>query len=143
VRAATLARISLLAVAAATFLAIFYAQELKREDPLLKYALPAVVRFQPTGPRAPHVTRDAHFDLRTSVNDTLVVAVVSDRTGRTVTTLPAVAMTAYRHRHLSWDGRAAHGAFAPPGIYTLAIHFVRAGQTVKPALTIHLEGPAA
>jgi hypothetical protein len=73
----------------------------------------------------------------------LVVAIVSQRSGRTVTTLPAVQMTAYRHRHLSWDGRAAGGALAPPGTYTLAVHFVRAGQTVKPALTLHLEGSAA
>ena len=142
-RAATLAGISLVAVAAATFLAIFYAQELKREDPLLKYAWPAVVRFKPVGPLPPHVYRDAHFHLRTSVEDTLVVPIVSRRTGRTVAVLPRLPVVAYRHRSPSWDGRAANGALAPAGAYSLAIRFVHAGQTVKPALTLQLEGPSA
>jgi hypothetical protein len=143
VRAATLARISLLLVAAATFLAIFYAQELKREDPLLKAAWPPVVTFRPTGPLPPHIYRDAHFHLRTSVNDVLVVSVVSRHTGRIVAVLPRLAMRAYEHRSPSWDGRTATGALAPPGDYTLSVHFVHAGDTVKPALTIRLEAPAA
>jgi hypothetical protein len=151
-RAATLAGISLVAVAVATFLAIFYAQELKRQDPLLKYACSAlarfstcvtVVSFQPSGPRAPHVNRAAHFRLRTSVNDTLVVSIVSERSGHTVRILPAVPMIAYEHRSLTWDGRTAQGTPAPPGRYRLAIHFVHANSTVKPILTLQLEGPPA
>jgi hypothetical protein len=143
VRAATLARLSLVLVAAATFVAIFYAQELKREDPLLKRYWPLVVTFRPTGPLPPHVYRDAHFHLRTSVSDTLVVSIVSRRTGRIVAVLPSLAMRAYQHRSPSWDGRTASRTLAPPGVYTLSIRFVNADQTVKPALMLHLEGPAA
>jgi hypothetical protein len=143
VRAATLARLSLVVVAAATFLAIFYAQELKREDPLLKRAWPLVVTFRPIGAAQPHVYRDAHFHLRTSVDDTLVVSIVSRRTGRVVAVLPPLAVRAYQHRSPTWDGRTATRTFAPPGNYTLSVRFVDAGQTVKPALTLHLEGPAA
>jgi hypothetical protein len=143
VRAATLARLCLVVVAAATFLAIFYAQELKREDPLLKFAWPAVIRFQPTGPLPPHVSRDAHFHLRTSVNDTLVISIVSRRSGRTVAVLPPLPVLAYRHRSPTWDGRTADRALAPAGAYSLAVRFVHAAQTVKPALTLQLEGPAA
>ena len=142
-RAATLARLTLVLLAAATFLAIFYAQELKREDPLLKYAKPPVVRFRPVGPRQPHVSREAHFDLRTSVNDTLIVSIVSRGSGRTVAVLPPQPMQAYRHRALTWDGRTARGTLAPVGVYTLAIRFMRAQQTVRPPMTLHLEGAAA
>ncbi len=141
-RAATLARLTLVLLAAATFFAIFYAQELKREDPLLKYATPRVVRFQPVGPRQPHVSREAHFDLRTSVNDTLRVSIVSVASGRAVAVLPPAPMSAYRHRALAWNGRTARGVLAPVGAYMLAIRFVRAHQTVTPPMTLHLEGAA-
>ena len=80
-----LARLSLVVLVAATFLAIFYAQELKRQPPLLQYAEPgASLPFQPAGALAsPHVHRFAHFKVRgTSVGDTLAVSIVNERTGR-------------------------------------------------------------
>ena len=140
-RAATLARLSLVALVAATFLAIFYAQELKREAPLLQYAKPGAVTLRPVGPRPPHVYRFAHFDLRTNVADTLSVSIVARSNRRVVDVLAPAPMTAYHRRPFTWDGRTSAGALAPAGVYVLSIRFEHARRTVNPAMTISLEGP--
>jgi len=129
-------------VVVATFLAIFYAQELKGRPRLLLWPTAGVVRFQPTGVLAnPHLTRFAHFNVRASVGDTLEVAIVSRRSGRTVRVF-TVPVHEYRHRALTWDGRSAAGALQPPGTYEISVHFVRADQTVLAPKTLDLLGPS-
>jgi len=140
VRAATLARVSVALLAVATFLAIFYAQELKRRDPLLM--MPTghwVQRFQPAGPlRDPH--RYAHFDVKATVDDTLVVSIASARTGATVDTV-TLTVSKYRRAPISWNGRLRSGALAPPGRYRIRVHFEHGGQTIAPAAQLQLDGP--
>jgi hypothetical protein len=144
VRAATLARVSLLVLAAATFFAIFYAQELKREDPLLLRPYPGVLRFEPAGGGVAKsgIPEQAHFKVRASVDDLLDVAIVSKRTGRTVAVI-RVPVRKYVSVALAWDGRTPAGAAAAPGLYQLRVHFQRAGRTVQAPLTLHLLGPPA
>ena len=128
----------------ATFLAIFYAQERKRETPLLDAAWPAVVRFRPVGGAAsqPHLAREAHFKLRTSVGDALDVSIVSERSGRTVRVIDGVPVHAYRHRladlgrpHRRRRARAARHLPRPRALPALR-------HTVTPLLRLVLEGPA-
>jgi hypothetical protein len=144
VRAATLARVSLVVLAAATFFAIFYSQELKREDPLLLRPYAGVLRFEPAGGGLAKsgVVEEAHFHVRASVGDLLEVAIVSRRTGRTVAVI-TVPVREYVSVALAWDGRTAAGAVAAPGLYLLRVHFHRAGRTVQAPLTLHLLGSPA
>jgi hypothetical protein len=143
VRAATPARISLVALVIATFLAIFYAQEVKREAKLLNEPFSShVVSFQPVGPiTRPHVTREAHFHVRATVDDTLAVAIVDERSGRTERVL-VTRVHAYKHVDLTWNGRTATGTLAPPGRYRLSVHFERRDQTVTPTEQLALLGPS-
>lgn len=123
----------------ATFLALFYAQELKHQDPLIKGARPVRLTFRPSGPGVRH----AHFDVRTSVNDRLDVQIVSERAGRTVRTIPLRAH-AYIHVPVTWDGRTDAGAAAAPGTYLVRVHLERWDRTVPlRRIVLHLEGPAA
>ena len=142
-RAATLARISLAALVVATFLAILYAQERKREPALLDEPRGfGVVAFKPVGPLTGKVNRRAHFNVRATVDDTLAVSIIDERTGRTVVVLIR-RVHAGRHLPLSWNGRTPGGTLAPPGRYRLSVHFQRRDQTVQPALQLRLEGPRA
>ena len=142
-RAAALARASLVVLVLATVFAIFYAQELKRQDPLLQRPTRGTISFQPTGPlRNAHIHRFAHFDVRATVQDTLRVSIISERTRRTAFVI-VVAVPKYQSRPVSWDGRTAAGTPAPTGLYFLRVHFERHGQTVQPALLLALVGRSA
>jgi len=141
VRAAALARASFAALVIATFLAIFYAQELKHRDPLLEKPGAGTIRFKPVGPLpGPMVHREAHFHVKATVADTLQVSVVGERSGRVVRVL-VIDAPLYTTVHAFWDGRSKTGALAPPGLYALRIHFERHGQTVPAPLTLDLLGP--
>ncbi len=141
-RAPALARLTLAALVVATFLAIFYAQQLKGRPRLLLWPNPGVEPFQPVGPfMSPPVTRFAHFRVKASVGDTLEVSIVGARSGRTVRVY-TLRVREYRHRSLSWDGRDANAALEPPGSYDIRVRFVHAGQTVVAPLTLVLLGPS-
>jgi hypothetical protein len=142
VRAATLARLSLVALVAATFLAIFYAQELKREKKLLLRPYPGVEMFEPGGggKAVSGFDEEAHFSVRASVPDTLEVSIVSERTHRTVF-VTNVRVREYRSVPVTWDGRTAAGTPAPPGDYRLSIHFRDRDRTVQATLTLDLLRP--
>jgi hypothetical protein len=143
VGAASLARASLVVLVIATVLAVFYAQELKHQDPLLQEPRGGTIGFQPTGPLTnAHITRFAHFDVRATVQDTLRVSIISERTHATAFVI-VVSVPKYQHRAVSWDGRTAAGTLAPTGLYLLRVLFEHHGQTVQPALLLHLEAPPA
>ena len=142
VSAATLARVSFAVLVLATFLAIFYAQELKRQAPLLFSPTGGVIRFQPRGTiTTAHVTHFAHFKVKASVGDILVVSIVDARSGRTVRTY-TVPVHEYSHRSVSWDGLTTAGRPAPAGSYRVRVHFRAQGSTVEPALVLVLLGGA-
>ena len=141
-RAPALARLCLAVLVVATFLAIFYAQALKRRTQLLLRPYPGVRTFQPLGVRPRGVDREAHFFVRTSVPDTLRVAIVSGRGGRTVFTV-TVRLRKYVSSPVIWDGRSTSGSLSPAGDYVVAVHLQAENETVRPGLTLRLLGPAA
>ena len=71
-RAGAFARIVLGLLVLASVAAFFYAQALKREDPLVN-GHGGVTRFRPAGPGV----TEAHFHLKLSVNDVVDVAVLT------------------------------------------------------------------
>ena len=138
-----LAAAVLAALVLATFLAIFFAQELKRRPALL--AKPqgyGVISLQPVGTiTLPHVHHYAHLNVKATVGDQrLTLLVVSERSGRVVWSV-SFRVHEYTTVHVPWDGRTSSGALAPPGYYRLRVRFQHPDTTVDPALTLHLLGP--
>jgi hypothetical protein len=140
-RAATLARAALAVLVAASVGAFFIAQELKREAPLLKRPGSYTDPFQPAGDGHPF-DRAAHFDVRTTVGDSLDVAVLT-LSGRVVDVIAThLAVHEWRSVLLSWDGTTGAGTPAPAGLYELSVRLERAGQTViVPGFRLALKGP--
>jgi hypothetical protein len=143
-RAATLARVVLALLVVASVAALFYAQALKREAPLVRPVKGGTDTFQPGGSGTHGLLHQAHFRVRTSVDDVLDISVITPAEH-----LVAVVRTGLRvHRYretppLHWDGRTSGGALAPPGIYLVAVRFRRAGQTVTvPNFQLRLKGAA-
>jgi len=139
-RAGALAAAIFLALALATLLALFYAQGLKRQDPLVRLSWTAVSRFRPGGPGP----QEAHFDVQTSVDDLLAASIV-DSAGRVVRVLGPVVAHKYRHVSFAWDGRTSAGVPAPPGTYLVRVHLQHWDQTVPlppTKVTLRLEGPS-
>jgi hypothetical protein len=139
-RAATLARAALGLLVAASVAAFFYAQALKREDPLLKRPKSYTDTFQPSGARH-RLHRAAHFDVRASVADVLDISVVTP-SGRHVDVIAnGLHVREYRSVPLHWDGRTTAGTPAPPGLYELQVRFELAGQTlIAPGFRLLLKG---
>ncbi len=141
-RAATLARVSLVALALATFLAIFRAEELKREAPaLLLRPVPGVLRFEPGGGGAQRsgLRREAHFRVPAPVAAVLAGAGGSAAPGRRVFVF-RVPVHEYAIKHLAWNGTTSAGVPAAPGYYLLRIHFERRDETLQAGLTLALVG---
>jgi hypothetical protein len=137
VRAVTLARVILGLLVIASVAALFYAQLLKRRDPLVLHH-GGVTTFQPSGPDV----KQAHIHITVTVNDVLDVTVRSARTNRQVAVLARnFHDREYKRFELAWDGRTAAGALAPAGDYLVAVRFAKAGQTVVvPNFQLHLKG---
>jgi hypothetical protein len=131
----------LAALVLATFLAIFFAQELKRRPALLLAPIgTGTITFQPVGTiTLPHVHHYAHLWVRTTITDNLTVSIVSDRSGATERTF-SLRLHKYAGAHVVWNGRTT-GALAAPGDYRIVVHFATAGQAVEPLLTLRLVGP--
>jgi hypothetical protein len=125
-RATPLARAAFAALVAASFLAFFYAQELKGRDPLLKGWTHVDVRFPRTG------AKFAHFHVTATVSGPLSASVVAARGGRAVDVVHVVVHRYQRHA-IVWDGRTSAGAPAPPGVYHVTV-LVR-GASVPVTLT--------
>ena len=140
---ATLARVVLALLVLGSVAALFYAQALKREDPLVRPVTPGIDRFQPSG-TGRHELRQAHFRVRTTVNDLLDISVITTGSHQVAVIATALAAQKYREtRPLHWDGRTTAGTAATPGTYLLRIRFHRAGQTVTvPNFQLELKGPS-
>jgi len=113
-RATPLARAAFAALVAASFLAFFYAQELKGRDPLLKGWTHVDVRFPRAG------AQFAHFHVTATVSGPLSASVVAARGGRAVDVV-RVVVRRYRRADIVWDGRTSTGAPAPPGVYHVTV----------------------
>jgi hypothetical protein len=141
-RAATLARVVLALLVVASVAALFYAQALKHEAPLVSPVKGGIDTFQPGGTGGHGLLRQAHFRVRTSVDDVLDISVIT-----TAERLVAVLRTGLHVRHyretppLHWDGRTSAGVLAAPGTYLVAVRFRHAGQTVTvPSFQLLLKG---
>ncbi len=132
-RATPLARATFAALVVASFLAFFYAQELKHRDPLLNGWSRADVRFPRPG------SRFAHFHVRATVSGPLSASIVAARDGRTVDVV-RVVVRRYRRHELVWDGRTGAGAPAAPGAYRVTVRVDGASAPVSlSGLTLTLE----
>lgn len=141
VRAATLARVALVLLVAASVYALFRDQELKREPPLLKRPKAYTDTFQPSGAGHPF-DRAAHFDVRATVGDVLDIWVVTPAGRQVDAVATGLRVREYRSVRLHWDGTTTAGQAARPGVYELRIHFRRAGQTlIVPGFRLLLKGP--
>lgn len=137
-RAGALAPAIFVALAIATLGALLYAQERKRQDPLVRLSWTAVARFRPDGPPP----RDAHFDVQTSVDDLLQASIIDSR-GRVVRVLGEARAHKYRHVAFAWDGRTTAGTLAPTGAYRVRVHLRHWDQTIPlPNIVLRLEGPS-
>jgi hypothetical protein len=87
--------------------------------------------------------RQAHFRVRTSVDDVLDISIVTTASRQVAVIATGLAAQKYREtRPLHWDGRTTAGAGAPPGTYLLQIRFHNAGQTmILPNFQLELKGP--
>lgn len=113
-RATPLARAAFAALVAASFLAFFYAQELKGRDPLLKGWTHVDERFP--GPGA----KFAHFHVTATVSGPLSASIVAVRGGRVVY-VAHVDVRRYQRHEIVWDGRTSAGTPAPPGAYRVTV----------------------
>jgi hypothetical protein len=140
--AATLACVVFATLVLASVAALFYAQVLKREAPLLLPPAVAMDVFEPSGPGV-HPPREAHFRVRTSVDDVLDIAVLKGNDRQVAVIATGLPVHKYQHATLHWDGRTTAGKPAPPGIYLIQVRFSHAGQTViQSGFQLHLQGPA-
>ena len=142
-RAATLARAALAALVAASVAALFIAQALKREAPLIKRPHSYTDIFQPSGTGRPF-DRAAHFTVQATVGDVLEVSVLT-LSGRAVDVIATgLRVHEYRSVLLSWAGTTSSGTRAAPALYELRVHFEHAGRTViVPGFRLWLKGPSA
>jgi hypothetical protein len=135
-RAATLARAVFAVLVVASFLAFFYAQELKGRDPLVRGWTRADVRFPRPG------ARFAHFHVEVTVSGPLSAEIIAQRTGHTVDVVSVTARR-YRRQGIVWDGRTSAGAPATPGAYRVAVRVRGASTPVAlTRLTLTLEAPS-
>jgi hypothetical protein len=138
-RAGAFARIVLGLLVLASVAALFYAQALKREDPLVN-GHGGVTRFRPGGPGV----TEAHFHLKLSVNDVVDVAVLTATSDRLVKWIARKRkVREYRQFELVWNGTTVAGTTAPPASYVVEVRLEHAGQTVVvPGFLLRLEGPS-
>ena len=141
-RAATLARVVLALLVVASVAALFYAQALKREPPLVRPVKGGIDTFQPSGTGGRGLLRQAHFRVRTSVDDVLDISVITPAERLVAVVKTGLRVHKYRETPpLHWDGRTSGGVLAPPGSYLVQVRFQRAGQTVSvPNFQLVLKG---
>lgn len=121
--AVILARAAFAALVAAGVAALFIAQALKREIPLVNEHSPSLA-FPTPG------ASDAHFHLKISLVDVVDVSVLSASSERLVKVIAVHRrVREYRQFELQWDGTTTAGTPAPPGEYVVQVHFEHAGRT--------------
>jgi hypothetical protein len=141
-RAATLARVVLALLVAGSVAALFYAQALKHEAPLVRPVKAGTDAFQPAGTGGHGLLRQAHFRVRTSIDDVLDIEVITTADRRVATIKTGLPVHKYRETPpLHWNGRTSSGALASPGTYLVQVRFRRAGQAVTvPNFQLLLKG---
>jgi hypothetical protein len=141
-RAAVLARAAFALLVVASVAALFLAQALKSESPLVFWPISHTDRFAPSGVGG--LKHEAHFRLKITVDDVVDVWVVTTA-GREVDMLAAkLPMHEWVHRALHWDGTTSAGTAAAPGTYELKVRLEHAGQTlIVPGFRLLLEGRPA
>lgn len=134
--AVILARVVFALLVAGSVAALFIAQALKREIPLVN-GHSGSLAFPTRG------HRDAHFHLKVSLGDVVDVAILSASGERTVKVIAAHRRAReYRRFELTWNGTTTAGTRAPPGEYVVQVRFERAGRTViVPNFVLTLRSP--
>jgi hypothetical protein len=122
--AAILSRAAFAALVAASVAALFIAQALKREIPLVNGHTRSIA-FPGPGHRF------AHFDLKTSLGGFVDVSILSASGNRPVKVIAShLRVHEYQKFHLVWNGTTTAGTPAVPGEYVVQVHFEHAGRTV-------------
>jgi hypothetical protein len=137
--AVTLARVVFVLLVVGSGIAVFYAQALKREAPLLLKPAGQTDNFDPTG-NGVRPAKWAHFKLKTSIGDVIDVYVVTTAGHEVAVLRRGLVMREYHRIDLHWDGRTSAGALAPPGFYRLKVRLEHRRRTiVAPTFLLHLE----
>lgn len=122
--AAILARAAFAALVAGSVAAVFIAQALKREIPLINEHSRSLA-FPGPG------HRDAHFRLKVTLDDVLDISILPANGGRVVKVIAThLRKREYRKFDLTWNGTTTAGTPAPPGEYVVQVRFEHAGRTV-------------
>jgi hypothetical protein len=122
--AVLLARATFAALVVAAVAALFIAQALKREAPLIK-AHSHSMAFPGPGHQF------AHFHLTATLGGYVEVSVLTEGSERTVKVLAAHwRIHEYRLFDLVWDGTTAAGGPAPAGAYVVQVRFENYGRSV-------------
>jgi hypothetical protein len=134
-----IASASVVVLAVATVLAIFYAQELKHRTPLLIKTPPGVVTFSPLGPG----TREAHFHVKASLSGFVEVAILPAETDQVAAVVSHHKyLHEYRTYRFDWNGRTSSGRLARPGQYRVRVRFLASRRiAVVPYYTLTLREP--
>jgi hypothetical protein len=122
--AVLLARAAFAVLVVASVAALFIAQELKREIPLIKgHSRP--IAFPGPG------YQFAHFHLEASLGGFIDVTILSASSDRPVKVIAShLRIYEYRRFSLEWTGTTSSGAPAAPGVYVVEVHFESPARTV-------------
>jgi len=122
--ASILAYAAFAALVAGSVAALFIAQALKREIPLVN-GHSSSLAFPAPG------HRDAHFHLKVSLPDILDISILSADGDRLVDVIVAHRREPeYQKFELVWSGTTTAGAPAAPGEYVVQVRFEHARRTV-------------
>jgi hypothetical protein len=122
--AAIIARAAFAALVAGSVAALFIAQALKREIPLVNGHTKSIA-FPGPGHRY------AHFHLQTSLGGYVDVSILSATGDRPVEVMAShLRVHEYKEFHLTWKGTTTGGTPAAPGEYVVQVRFERYRRTV-------------
>jgi hypothetical protein len=135
--AVLLARASFAALVAAAVAAVFIAQALKREAPLIRSH-----SHSEAFPGPGH--RFAHFHVTATLGGNVDVTILTASGERPVKVIAShLRIHEYQEFPLSWDGTTTAGAPAPPGRYLVDVHFEQyARSAILPRFVLTLRGTA-
>jgi len=122
--AVLLARATFAALVLAALAALFIAQALKRETPLINEHSRSIA-FPGPGHQF------AHFHLRATLGGYVEVSVLTQSSERAVEVIAShLRIHEYRRFNLAWDGTTAMGRPAPAGRYVVSVRFESYGRSV-------------
>jgi hypothetical protein len=136
--AALLARATFAALVVAAVAAVFIAQELKREAPLIRSHRPHSEAFPGPGHRF------AHFNVTATLGGNVDVTILTAAGERPVKVIAAhLRIHEYQEFRLVWDGTTTAGTPAPAGLYLVEVHFEQYGRTaIVPRFVLTFRGAA-